>query len=496
MILRAQETPNGHPDGASGRGGSHRSGDRRTLLLSVLWVSGLAVHLPGPLFAQDPPTLTLQEAYARAKKGGPELRVLAERVFEAEANVQRAWALLKPHWSANFTYSHVAPAPPELSFPEPLNFQQPDISQNCVEGGDAVACLDALLGELQRVANAPPRQIDLARQDTWLFNTRIAWNLLNGRAVPILWGAYETVALEQERADARGQELLLMVARAYYAAVGTQQAIAAAERAVQQAEAQELLIASKTELGERTGPAREAARIAAEQARLDLARTRNAHAQSLLALALVTHSEDRPDVVAPPKLLAPAQALPELQQMAQINRLDLRASQRAITVAEHAKDAVWWQMVPVIGVFGSFRSSNVAGLNGQREQWAVGVNATVDLYDGGLRYAELQSAESKIRSASLATEALLARIKNDVERAWLRIQQAELNILRAEGAQRLAQQNLALTQAQLDVGTIRPMDLKEATDAVLDAELTVIRTQLDYSLAVLELQQATGTFAP
>ena len=46
------------------------------------------------------------------------------------------------------------------------------------------------------------------------------------------------------------------------------------------------------------------------------------------------------------------------------------------------------------------------------------------------------------------------------------------------------------------MGAIRPLEVTEASDAVRDAELALIRARMERALAVLELQHALGVFDP
>lgn len=136
-----------------------------------------------PVRAQAP--LTLEGAYQRALTRSPEIQLFRQRILEAEANVDRAWALLKPQLSANYTFTHLEPPPPEVSFP---NLQSPDVVDNCRQGGDPVACITALQSSLE-----DPIVLDLSQGDTHILSTRFVWNPLNGRAIPVIENAYDAV---------------------------------------------------------------------------------------------------------------------------------------------------------------------------------------------------------------------------------------------------------------------------------------------------------------
>lgn len=432
----------------------------------------------------------------RAKAQSTELAALKERALEAEANVDKAWALLKPQWTVSYNFSHLEPAPPVLEFAEPLNLAAPAIQENCKGGGDVMACIDGLVGEFNRVRNAPPRQLDFAKQDTHTFNTRVTWTILDGRTWPLLFDAQDNVALEAHRAEARRRELLLAVAKAYYSAAATRSAIAAAERAQGRAEAQRAITESRAEVGDRARPLLEAAKVAVRQAQTDVARARNAHEQSLLALALLVGTEERFDVEAPRPLPRPSES-PEVRLQAALERRpDLAAAEKAVTIAERGGNQFWWSFVPTVSLFAGWRYSNVQGLTGQNDQWTFGLNANLPLYDGGARYAEDQLAASRLRTARLAVDGLKRNLAAELSRAELRLDSAELSRAKAVETQALAQQNLELIKAQREVGAVRPLEQQEATDAVLDAELGIIRADVEIAVATLDLLAAAGLFAP
>ncbi len=437
--------------------------------------------------AAGAPSLSLEEAYRRALARSPEFELLGQRIAEAETNVDRAWAILQPQLTGSYTFTVLAPAPAPITFPD---LTSDDVQNSCRQGGDPVACIMALQASLEN-----PVTLDLAEGDTHLISGRVIWNPINGRALPTIANAYASVDVERDRTDAQRQQLLLGVARAFYAASATRGAIAAADRARARTIEQLGLVRARAELGERASTVVTTAEIAARQAALDLARARNAHAQALLALWSLTRSDDHPEITDPPLPVPPPGSRDELLVEARRLRKDLSAADKSVVIAERAKDEVWWRFAPVLGVFGGYRYSNVRGLSGQNSQWSFGVAATIDLYDG-LRYADLEAADAHIATALITRRTVDDRIANDVERALLALEGADLNVSRAQEALNLAEQTLDLTKAQYEVGAVRSVELNDANDHVLDAEVALIHSNMERAVSVLELQYAVGLFDP
>lgn len=464
-------------------------------------VAGLLTVVPlliAPAIAKSAEVLTLDEAYDRAKARSSELELLKEKIIEAEINVARAWALLKPVWNASFSYVHTEPQPPPIDFPPLPDFRTDTIRDNCIRNANNqqfTECLNGVLDVLRTTAESPPITLDFARDDTVLAETRITWNIFNGRAIPLIKNAYDAVELERVRSSGTLYDVLLGVARAYYAALATQQAIGAATRAQERADEELVIAKQRAELGETMRSQLHAAEIAARQAATDVRRAENAHQQAISAIALLTRSEGAFDVAPPPVPLRPEGDAEALKSKARSMREDLRSAELAITIAERGEQEAWWKFAPTLSVFGGYRWSNVAGISGQKEQWSVGLVAAAQLYDGGLRYRDLEEAQSRLRSARLLAESTRARVDNEVDRALLRLEAAAMNIERASDAVSLAKEKRSLVQSQFDVGAMRGVELREANDAVFNSELNVIRARRDEAIAVLELQRSVGAFA-
>jgi OMF family outer membrane factor len=291
-------------------------------------------------------------------------------------------------------------------------------------------------------------------------------------------------------------DFLLGVARAYYAAAATQQAVGVADRALGRARDELAITETQAAVGENLRARLVAARIAVSQAETAIKRAANAHEQSLIALAVLTRSPERPDVVTPTAPIRPTGDRDALTKMAMEHREELRAAIASVTIADRSRDEVWWRFAPTLSLFGGYRYSNVQGISGQNEQWSLGLNASLLLYDGGLRYQDLAEAESHLRIAEAALQGLHARIESEVEQAILRVDAADMAIDHARDDVLLTHERMKLAHAEHEAGALRVIELKAASDAALDAELGMIQAEMNRALATLELQRAIGAFAP
>ena len=436
-------------------------------------------------------TISLAEAFAQAQLHAPEIDAARQRIVTAEINVGRAWALLKPTWNATLRYTHTEPQPEERP---PIRYPIIDeaLSKVCNREGETFDGTKCFEGFLDALGEPGEFSIDFARGDNLTLNSQVQWTPLNGRAIPAIRNANDAVDLERRRLWSVEQSHRLAVARAYYAAVATQDAIAAAARANRRAGERLESDRRRAALGSQSSAAVTAAEIAVAQAELDVARARNTHAQSLLGLAFIVGLDEPKDVVAPPPPRPPAGDDATLTIQAWAHRDDIIANRIAVVIAERTKDDAWWKFAPTIGLFTAIRHSNVAGIADQNFSWTVGLAANLVLYDAGLRYQDLAAADASIRTANIALERSRAGLRRDLARSRLRIEAADIAKARANETLRLANERVTITEAQIETGTGRAIDLNEAYDRVADAERLLIRAGLDRALAVLELQHATG----
>lgn len=427
--------------------------------------------------------LELSEALELARAHAPEGPLQAERVLQAELQVQRAWALLKPTLNAQVTYTKIAPEP---------DLRTPDFGRlvSLCEDAD-LATIEACFRAIGEEFRNPSGSLDFVGADTFVVRGTLNWNIFNGRAFPAIASARRGVLVEQHRKATEARLLELSVARAFFTAVATKQARSSAEAVRARAQSRVDLERTRESAGEGASTRRELAELTAAQAELDVSRSRVAHQVALSALAQAVGVAQVVEVAVPPPLAVPRAEEAALLASAE-RRPDVLAAELLIEIAELGKDETLWRFVPTLALFGSYRWSNITGLSNQNQEWAGGLSLSWLLYDGGLRYADLQEADSRVRAARLQRTRLLGNTRGELERARLRLEQAELGLERAERTVELAERRHALVETQLAAGTARTFDLDEASDELREAEQALIRARLDRDLATLELGYAAG----
>ena len=168
----------------------------------------------------------------------------------------------------------------------------------------------------------------------------------------------------------------------------------------------------------------------AARAEQDVRRAENSYASAKVALATLLSRDDANFEVQAPEPPAPPEGSPEdLVAKAASERLDVLAANKSIELAKKGKQGALAKYLPNLFLTGAYRWANVKGFTGESTSWNVGLALSWNLFDGGLREAELKEHDSKIveakaarRSAELkARDDLLKRIKKlapEDRKAW------------------------------------------------------------------------------
>lgn len=418
--------------------------------------SALREPLPEPPSAPAPegPVLQLSAALAAARAQTPDLAIAAERVVQAQNNVDRAWAALKPTLTglASATYNNL----PSFSFgPNPGQRLNETTSLN------------------------------------------FGWTLFNGRAFPALATAKQQIEVARLGETQQRREILLQVASIYFSGVGLRELanVAFRQSRVTRQHAGEAQARFEAGLIQRT---------AALRARIDVVRADQearralfnyAAAKSQLAALL-----DRPDTAF--ELEQPQQAPREIRgtfeallRKALEERPELAAARANEEIAARLRTDAWAQFLPSLAVTAGARYNNPAqSLNGDRGTWAVTLALTLPLYDGGFRYVALKDAASQMRQAKAQTRSTTALVTDELRRAQIDLDSAKALREEDEQALNLSRENEDLVRAQFAAGTATQVEVSDAEAALFQSEATALQQRLQVTLSALRVAKAVGAF--
>jgi outer membrane protein TolC len=429
---------------------------------SRLALLAVVLLLAAPRAAPADQAVTLDEAYRLAVRNNPTMTVLRERVAQAEASRYRAWSALKPTASFQGTFTHYD--------------QEIKVDFSAFAPG------------------AEP--IVIQKQEQFGFVVGATLPLFRGPAYPRLGTARKGVEVARLQAIRSRQDFLLRVAQAYYLVVSRKDAVAALEAKLALDRKHLTAARARFEVGQ--SPRAEVLRadLVVTQDEQNLLVQRNAFDAARRQLGILLVVPGAVDAVRPPVADELPRGEDDMMATALRRRPDLKAAKLSLAIARQTRDAVWWGFLPSLDAALLYRWSEAGGFAGQRGTWNLTLTLSVPIYDGGLRYADLREARSRIVQARAQKAALDLEVRSEIVRLRADLASATAGLLSAHKALALARTTAEDMDASFAVGAVSQLDVLDANQRLLDAELQLTATLYNRDLARLALAHAQGTFDP
>ncbi|HSC27816.1 MAG TPA: TolC family protein, partial [Vicinamibacterales bacterium] len=189
---------------------------------------------------------------------------------------------------------------------------------------------------------------------------------------------------------------------------------------------------------------------------------------------------------------------PELRQLDAV----ILAQQRTVVAAERA----FW--APTVAVQGDVTGIEPGGAGSggfgtglpialsraNRINWTIGLAASVPLFTGGARRAELARAREQLDEQLLDRRAAAERVEQRIRSALHLAGSAYAGIELARTAAGAARRNLELVSDAYERGALPILDLLDAQNAALVAEQAAANAAYDYLIDLMNVQRAVGRF--
>jgi len=156
-------------------------------------------------------------------------------------------------------------------------------------------------------------------------------------------------------------------------------------------------------------------------------------------------------------------------------RLDIRAAEANVGIAERNVDSVDYLFVPTIdGVSSAYYWSNEdTTANREPITWTIGAVLTWNLYDGGLRYGTREVNQAQLSIAREQVTQLKRQVRVEVQQALRSIEVAEANLRVSTRAAEIARQSARFAQITFLNGTGTSFDMVDTARTLREAELDV-----------------------
>jgi outer membrane protein len=435
----------------------------RRLLAGSLVVWTL-LGLPLPSWAQ-PRRLSFTDAVTLALQQNLGLRAGALDVAIAEAQLAQARGAKSPQVSLQATYTYLQQPGQTLSFPNPFGPQPPTITVKLPPPEPNVLALRLLTQLPLYTGGRLEAQIALAEA-----------NLRGARA-----------ALERTR-----QQVIAQVQQAYLAVLLAQETVAAARRALEQAQEARRVAEARFRAG--TSPRFDVLQsdVAVANAEQSLLRAevsvRNAQAQ---LLALLNLPLDTPVELTDTLDVRPvAGTLPEGIAQALARRPELVELRARMDAARAAIDLARSGGQPNLALAANV---DLAGpVNALNTTWSVTLAVTLQLYDGGITRERIREAELRLEQLRVLEAQQRARIELEVRQAWNALAQSQATLAVAEATATQAREATRIARVRFEAGVGTSLELVSAQAQLAQAELAVAQARFEQNRARLEWLLSTG----
>jgi outer membrane protein TolC len=444
-------------------------------VVTAILTVALALAVSTDAFAQERP-LSLNDVIALTKRNNHDLSAARAALEEARSDEDRAFGALLPTISANGIYTHNYKNVTYANL-----FAQKDVPP-AVAGN--ISALTSSLGN-----------IVVLKGDALQASLGVNIPLASAPA----WFGYEAARSSFHAAEANTAvtetTILYAAAQAFYAAAGTDELLEARQHGVEVARktldnSQALFNAGKATRLDLDRA--ELAIVNAQQALREAVDLRESSYRSLGTLAGF-HDAFRVEPPAQPMDGQSASVAGLVEQSYRL-RPEFAAYTASIKAAAEQSRAAHWQWAPTLSGFGNLNGYNYAGITGDYYSWAAGLQLSWTIYDGGVRDAARRQADARRVENEEYLEQLRLAVADDIANASRALATKGDGLVAAVRAATIASEALDLVRAQYTAGIATQLDVLQAQDSLINAEVQRAQARFDLALADLSLQRNSGTF--
>ena len=192
--------------------------------------------------------------------------------------------------------------------------------------------------------------------------------------------------------------------------------------------------------------------------------------------------------------VAPELTLDEARQMALENRLDLRALQLAVDLAEVGVQSQ--RNRPSLVFQGSYSLSDRETAFSSRESWSVVLGLSYPLYDSGRARASMDEAGARRDALAVQVEETRTLVELEVESAWRELGESLERITVARTTLESAREAVRIAELGYSEGVITYIDYQDADLGYRRAETLHLQAVYQYLTAKSRLAAALGVLEP
>lgn len=178
----------------------------------------------------------------------------------------------------------------------------------------------------------------------------------------------------------------------------------------------------------------------------------------------------------------------ELKTIAYDNNQELKEQQIAVKIAKLNKKVAIADFLPSVDTYVGVYDLNGDGM----DNIIFGVNGKLLLWDWGSRYFEVKSKSAAIKQEELNLKNTENNIYIDIKTQLNSVNEAKTLIGVAKSNVVVSSESLRITENRFKYGLALIIDLLDDQTNKLDAEVNLVKAQLDYQKSLIELKKTLG----
>lgn len=179
---------------------------------------------------------------------------------------------------------------------------------------------------------------------------------------------------------------------------------------------------------------------------------------------------------------------------ASMNRVDLEQSRLAVDAAKGAVKVAKSGFLPKVnasaGEAWGGSGSNWPG--DDKENWTVGISASMNIFDSGVTLSKVHAAEEKLLQAEETYRDTVDTVELEVRSNYLGLREAEKRISTTQVAVAKAEEDFHIAQVRYMAGVGTNLDVIDAQVALTEARTNFVNALYDYNTSKIALETAMG----
>ena len=176
------------------------------------------------------------------------------------------------------------------------------------------------------------------------------------------------------------------------------------------------------------------------------------------------------------------------------NRDEMKIAREKTRLAELNLNMIKSKNTPSLQAFVSAGAKNgyIPDLYQFKPNYVAGLDFHIPIFDANRNKNQRLLAKSGIQTSIYETERLQREVASDVVKNSANVEAAEQKVTQFELQLKQARDAFSLAETSYKAGAITNLDLLDATTAVSNSRLLLLKSEIDYALSVYNLQASVG----